>query len=212
MKVVFIHGWGFHGGVWDALIPLLEDIGVEPVLIDLGFLRGGPKGAAAIPGDALWIGHSFGVTWLLKHGTQPTRGLVSIAGFDCFHKHAPPEILPAMLEGLRRDPQAQMRQFWQICGLGDEGPGGALDTGTLRGGLQWLASWDTEAERCSLGAPILALASKDDPIVREPMTEAIWGEGEADLRWRDSGGHMLPLTQAEWCAEQISDFISGLEQ
>jgi pimeloyl-[acyl-carrier protein] methyl ester esterase len=149
--------------------------------------------------------------WLLKHGVRPARGLVSIAGFDCFYKHVPAEVIPAMLDGLRRDPQAQMRQFWQRIGLGPEGPGGTLDTGTLRGGLQWLGSWDTEEERKSLGAPILALASEDDMIVRKPMTEAIWGGGNADLRWLASGGHMLPMTHAEWCAEQILDFSRTLE-
>lgn len=211
MNVVFIHGWGFHSGVWSNLLPLLEGAGIEPVLIDLGFVRGGPKGASAIPADALWVGHSFGVMWLLKHGTRPTRGLVSIAGFDCFYKYVPDEVLPSLREGLQRDPQAQMRQFWKNVGIGEEGPGGSLDTGALRGGLNWLGTWDTQAERRSLGAPAMALASEDDMVVRKPMTEAIWGQGDTDLRWLKSGGHLLPLTHAEWCAEQITDFIDGLD-
>lgn len=208
MKLVFIHGWGCHGGVWQELIERLD--GHEPVIIDLGFVRGGPKGSSTLPRDALCIGHSFGVMWLLKHGPRPMKGLVSIAGFDCFHKYAPPDVLATMKAGLEKDPMAQMRDFWKRCGFGAEGQGGTIDAGALRAGLDWLATWDTSEERRTLGAPIMALASRDDMIVRPPMTEGCWGEGRADLRWREEGGHLLPMTHAGWCADHIKGFIDDL--
>ncbi|RMF00120.1 MAG: hypothetical protein D6773_11965 [Alphaproteobacteria bacterium] len=209
MKLVFVHGWGCHGGIWLDLADRLK--GHEPVIADLSFLRDGYRGASALPPDAVCIGHSFGVMWLLKHGPRPMRGLVSIAGFDCFHKHVPDHVLPTMMEGLRKDPDAQMRHFWKLCGIGEEGPGGMVDPGPLRAGLKWLSTWDASAQREALNAPILALASRDDTIVRPPMTEASWGDGKADLRWLESGGHMLPLTHADWCAEQIRGFIDQLD-
>lgn len=209
MRLVFVHGWGSHAGVWSELMPRLE--GHEQVIVDLGFLRGGPKGESAMPPNAVYIGHSFGVMWLLKHGPRPMRGLVSIAGFDCFHKHVPPEVLPTMKEGLRRDPETLMRDFWAMCGMPGEGFEGSLDTGALRGGLDWLASWDVSEERRSLDAPVLALASEGDRVVRKPMTEAAWGGGDTDLRWLKTDSHMLPLTHAEWCADQITGFIDGLD-
>lgn len=211
MKLVFVHGWGFDAGLWRELVPRLP--GHEAILIDLGFLREGPKGASSIPPDAVCIGHSFGVLWLLKHGTRPMRGLVSIAGFDCLHKYVPAEVFAAMREGLRRDAQAQMRAFWQACGIAEPEPDRVLDTGTLRGGLGWLASWDASDQRGTLGAPILALASEDDRIVRRETTEAVWGDGgDTDLRWRSTGGHILPLTEPEWCAVQIREFLDDLDR
>lgn len=209
MRLVFVHGWGCHAGVWSELLPLLGDH--EHFLIDLGFMRGGPKGASAMPENAVYIGHSFGVMWLLKHGPRPMRGLVSIAGFDCFYKHVPPEVLPTMQEGLHNDPDATMRNFWAMCGL-DERLEGSLDTGALRGGLDWLGAWDVSEERRALDAPILALASEGDRIVRKPMTEAAWGGGDADLRWLATDSHMLPLSHAEWCAEQITGFVDDLDR
>lgn len=209
MKLVFVHGWGCHGGIWTDLIERLDDH--DPVVVDLSFIREGFKGASSMPENALCIGHSFGVMWLLKHGPRPMKGLVSIAGFDCFHKHVPADILPPMMEGLRKDPETQMKYFWQLCGLGEEGPGGIIDPGPLRAGLDWLATWDASAEKEALEAPVLALASKDDTIIRQPMTQAVWGEGKADLRWLETGGHMLPLTHADWCAEHIRDFIDTLD-
>lgn len=209
MKLVLIHGWGFHGGVWSELTTLLGDHEID--LIDLGFVRGGPRGAPAMAADAVYIGHSFGVLWALKHGVRPIRGLVSIAGFDCFFRYVPEDVIPAMLAGLKRDPLAQMRDFWRRCGVGEDGPGTAVDAAALRAGLRWLGEWDAEQERRALGAPTLALASRDDMIVREPMTEAIWGGGNAELHWLEDGGHMLPLTHASWCAEHIRSFIDDLD-
>jgi pimeloyl-ACP methyl ester carboxylesterase len=104
-----------------------------------------------------------------------------------------------------------MHKFWAMCGLGEEGIEGSLDNGALRGGLDWLASWDVSEERRALKAPILALASEGDRIVRKPMTEAAWGDGNADLRWLATDSHILPVTHAEWCAEQITGFIDDFD-
>lgn len=211
MKLVLVHGWGFHAGIWDKLAPRLD--GHEIVLVDLGFVREGPKGASEIPPGAVCIGHSFGVLWLLKHGVRPMKGLVSIAGFDCLCKHVPEHVFAAMQEGMRRDPLAQMRTFWESCGMDGAGPGGVLDTGTLRGGLGWLATWDAEEQRRSLDAPILALASENDRVVRKEATQAIWGNSDdATLRWREHGGHLLPLTEPDWCAKQIRQFVDELDR
>lgn len=209
MKLVFVHGWGCHAGVWSELAPRFP--GHEIFLMDLGFVRGGPKGASLMPEDALCIGHSFGVIWLLKHGPRRMKGLISIAGFDAFYRYVPEDVLPSMRAGMLRDPHAQMRQFWQMCGYG-EGPGTSIDAGTLRAGLDWLGAWDESERTGSLGAPIMALAARDDPIVRTPMTEGCWGNGKADLRWLEAGGHMLPLTHADWCAENIVEFIDELHR
>jgi hypothetical protein len=105
-----------------------------------------------------------------------------------------------------------MRQFWQLLGLGEDGPGGKIDTGALRAGVDWLATWDASEETRTLKAPILALAAEDDMIVRAPMTEGCWGEGRADLRWVKTDSHLLPMTHAEWCAEQIEGFIRDLDR
>jgi len=209
MKLVLVHGWGFHSGIWDNLVPHLG--GHELFLIDLGFMRGGPKAANEMPAGSLCIGHSFGVMWLLKHGPRPMRGLVSIAGFDCLHNYVPQGVLEALREGMRRDPQTQLRQFWKNAGLAGYEPDGELDGGGLRGGLDWISTWDAGEELKNLGAPVLALAGKDDRVVREDASETIWGNGAAELNWLGKGGHWLPLTQPEWCAKHINRFADELE-
>lgn len=209
MKIVLVHGWGWHSGVWHKLVPLLGDHEIH--LIDLGFIRGGPRASNDMPIDSLCIGHSFGVTWLLKHGPRPMKGLVSIAGFDCLHKHVPHDVLAAMREGMRTDARAQMERFWESLGVGDEKPEGEIDAGGLRAGLDWIARWDTGEQLANLGAPVLALAAENDRVVRKEAAEAIWGNGAAELHWHKTGGHMLQLTEPEWCAKHILRFIDGLE-
>lgn len=209
MKLVLVHGWGFHSGVWDNLIPHLG--GHDIYLIDLGFMRGGPRAASEMPAGSLCVGHSFGVMWLLKHGPRPARGLVSIAGFDCLHKYVPRDALEAMRAGMRRDPQAQLRDFWNSTAFPGFEPAGDPDGGGLRGGLDWISTWDAGEELKNLGAPVVALASKDDRIVREEASQSIWGGGTAELHWRDKGGHLLPLTEPEWCAAHINGFADELE-
>lgn len=209
MKLVLVHGWGFHSGVWEKLIPRLD--GHEIHCIDLGFVRGGPRAANDMPANSLCIGHSFGVMWLLKHGPRPLRGLVSIAGFDCLHRYVPGSVLESMREGMRSDPQAQMNSFAAKGGFSGLQPDGELDKGGLRGGLDWIASWDEAEALKNLGAPILALAARNDRVVRAEASEAIWGHGVAALRWHEDGGHILPLTAPEWCADHINEFADDLE-
>ncbi len=209
MKIVLVHGWGFHSGVWDPLVPHLGDH--EFHRIDLGFIRGGPRPSNDMPAGSLCIGHSFGVMWLLKHGPRPMRALVSIAGFDCLYKYVPEDVLAAMREGMRDNPLEQMQNFWKQSGFAGHEPDGELDAGGLRGGLDWISTWDAGEELKTLKAPVLALAARDDPVVREEMTQAVWGNGVAELHWLEKGGHLLPLTHPEWCAEHINRFAHDLE-
>lgn len=210
MKIVLVHGWGCHSGVWYKLLPFLE--GHDIHCIDLGFVRGGPRGSSELPANALCIGHSFGTLWLLKHGPRPMKGLVAIGGFDCLHKHVPHEVLAAMREGMRTDARAQMKYFWDSIGIGDDRPSlDDIDAGGLRAGLDWISLWDTGDQLQNLGAPVLALAARNDRIVRQEASEAIWGNGVAELHWHETGGHMLQLSEPEWCAEHILKFIDAIE-
>ena len=208
MKLVLVHGWGFHSGVWEKLIPLLD--GHEIYCIDLGFMRGGPRASNEMPTDSICIGHSFGVMWLLKHGPRPIRGLVSIAGFDCLHKYVPKDVLKAMRDGMLNNPREQMKSFAQNGGFAGLESNGDPDFGGLRGGLDWISTWDEGEELKNLGAPVMALAARDDRVVRQEMTEAIWGEGVAELHWHEDGGHILPLTEPEWCAQHINKFADDI--
>jgi pimeloyl-[acyl-carrier protein] methyl ester esterase len=206
MHFVLVHGWGFHAGVWDGLVKHLD--GAEVTLIDLGFVAGGPEGEKTWPEDAIAIGHSLGLLWLLARGAGRFRALVSVQGFDCFCCHVPGSRVAAMRRGLGLSPNATVENFWRSCGAADFAPLPALDVPRLREGLEWLMHWDAQDVKDGLQCPVLALASRDDAIVPAAMSEAIWGKSR--LVWSPDGGHVLPLKHPEWCARHVLEFANSV--
>ena len=159
MHFVLVHGWGFNASIWDPLIARLGDN--QTTLIDFGFVDSN-QGAVrpAWPDDAVAVGHSLGVLWLLERGGSRFRSLVSIQGFDRYCPHVPKSRVVALKRGIERDPAETMKAFWQSCGVPNYAPAAALDAERLREGLDWLIQWNAEDAKKTLGCPILSLATR----------------------------------------------------
>jgi pimeloyl-[acyl-carrier protein] methyl ester esterase len=210
MHFVLVHGWGFHAGLWDGFVSHLPEGSVT--LVDLGFIAGGSKSASDWPEDAIAVGHSLGLLWLLEQGAERFRALVSIQGFDCFCCHIAPSRVATMRRGLARDPAATLAAFWRACGTSDFAPAEALNVERLDTGLDWLLHWDAQKTKARLGRPVLALAARNDAIVPQAMTQAIWQNAEQahSVIWSPEGGHVLPLQRPEWCARQTLEFAHAV--
>ena len=206
MRFVLVHGWGFHAGIFADLISHLD--GAETTLIDLGFVSGGPKGETDWPSDAIAIGHSLGLLWLLEQGGGRFRGLVSIQGFDCFCCHIVPSRIAALKRGLEREPEGTLQAFWRSCGASGFALPEALNVARLDQGLDWLMHWDARKAKQELACPVLALAARDDAIVPASMSEAIWEY--TGIIWSQDGGHVLPLRHPRWCARHVLEFANAL--
>jgi len=206
MRFVLVHGWGFHAGIFADLIGHLD--GAETTLIDLGFVSGAPKAASEWPSDAIAIGHSLGLLWLLEQGSGRFRGLVSIQGFDCFCCHIVPSRIAALKRGLERDPGATLQAFWRSCGASGFALPEALNVARLDQGLDWLMHWDARKAKQELACPVLALAARDDAVVPASMSEAIWED--TGIIWSQDGGHVLPLRHPRWCARHVLEFANAL--
>ena len=211
MHFVFVHGWGFNAAIWRDLIGFMRISEVS--LVDLGFIAGGPKAANTWPSNAIAVGHSLGVFWLLHRagegGSTHFRGLVSIQGFDRFCPPIPPARVVGLRRRLRRDPGQTLEAFWRGCGTESFAPPELLNVERLDEGLSWLMDWDARKTRASLACPTLALAARDDAIVPEAMSVGVWGEHY--IHWSQSGGHVLPLRHPEWCARHVLDFAYALQ-
>ncbi|ODA68940.1 Alpha/beta hydrolase family protein [Methyloligella halotolerans] len=201
MHFVLVHGWGFHPGIFDALAERLEG---EVSRVDLGFVSGGPQDALKPsddwPRDAIAIGHSLGVLWLLHERPQSFRALVSLQGFDAFAAHIGRAKVAAMRKALERDPYGFMRMFWKGCGADPFVPEDALNVDRLGEGLDWLMTWDESEARATLDRPILPLASRDDVIVPQAISATVWREA---VEWSGDCGHLLPARYPAWCADRI---------
>jgi pimeloyl-[acyl-carrier protein] methyl ester esterase len=205
MHFVLVHGWGFHAGIWTDLVGHLE--GAEITLLDLGFLAGGPKGENDWPHDAIAVGHSLGLLWLLARGGGRFRALVSMQGFDCFACHIARSRIAALKRGIEREPVATLEAFWGSCGAPGFAPPQALVVPRLYEGLDWLMHWDARDVKEGLKCPVLAIAARDDAIVPPAMSQSIWREG---LIWSPDSGHVLPLRHPQWCARHVLEFANSL--
>jgi pimeloyl-[acyl-carrier protein] methyl ester esterase len=206
MRFVLVHGWGFHAGIWADFVRHLG--AADVTLVDLGFISGGPKGVTDWPADAIAVGHSLGLLWLLKQGGGRYRALVSVQGFDCFCCHVAPSRLQALKRGLARDPGGTLQAFWRSCGAAGFALPDALNVARLAEGLDWLMHWDARAVKDDLACPVLALAARDDAIVAPPMSEAIWKD--RSIVWSEDGGHVLPIRHPKWCARHVLEFANAL--
>ena len=209
MHFVLVHGWGFNGGIWRELRTKLA-LNARVHALNLGFVRGGPEDPGTWPNGGIAVGHSLGVLWLLHNKKSYNfRALVSIQGFDRFWPHIPLPRVERMRRELAADPPATMSRFWRSCGTVPFAPPEHLDVARLDEGLGWLMDWDETATKANLDCPVLALASRDDAIVPPAMSSAIWGEEM--IVWSEGGGHVLPLSRPEWCAQHVLDFAHDLE-
>lgn len=198
MRLVFVHGWGFDPRVWDHVAAAL--CGIPEVRIDLGFF-GEAKTLDFTPDDVL-IGHSLGFLW----GMHAYRGWQSWIAVNSFSRFAgacvPLAALRALRQNLKRDAEQALRDFYATIGYPAEPH--LPNVERLAQGLDMLQRLDIAPILSENAAPGLVLASRNDPLVPQEASEALG----RPIRWSADGGHLLPLTQAEWCADAIRQHVS----
>lgn len=208
MRLVFVHGWALGPGIWDGLASILPN--VSQARVDLGFF-----GAPAIPplqsGDIL-IGHSLGLSWGLLWGLAQNfdwAGIVAVNAFDRFTQDGEgrgcvkPGALRAMRQALARDPQACADEFRRTIGLAPAQ--GQAQKERLMDRLDLLRDFD--ARPLTGARPWLVLGAADDPLVPPAVTRDLAALSGGAIKLFEQGGHGLPWTAPEACAEAISDFL-----
>lgn len=203
MQIVLVHGWGFTPAMWQ---PVRDRLGQSAVTPDLGFFGSAdtnlPSGQ-----PLLAIGHSLGLLWLLTQTSLPEGSIVlGINGFtrftraNDFSSGVPPRVLNRMMKGLEQEAVPVLRQFRENCGLSRQETEsfGNPETTRLMDGLSLLQKGDARARGNRVHA---ALASRDDAIVSQAMTEASFPTER--IEWLEAGGHLLPLTHPDRCATFI---------
>lgn len=205
MILLLRHGWGFDAGFWDELAAALPAWRI--VRDDRGYF-----GAAAEPDLAephIVVAHSFGAMRALAQPSAACRGLVAINGFDRFTPGISRRVVDRMIARFEHEPAAVLAEFRRRCG--DERPFGSADAGRLQGDLVMLRDGDCSAAAAALPMPILSLQGALDPLLPAPMREQAFAAGlVVERRIHPHGGHLLPFTQAAWCARAVAAFAERL--
>ncbi|GFE92416.1 alpha/beta fold hydrolase [Acetobacter persici] len=215
-QLLFVHGWGFGPDVWN---PVLKALGQPEVCLpDLGYfgasqheaqrqveaLRSGPR-------PVLAVGHSLGFLWLLARGNWPEGSrFVGINAFgrfaagEEFSQGISPRVLTRMQAGLMQNPAQVVMDFRIRCGA-EPASSEMVCQKTLLEGLTDLRTLDMRPALSRLaGVPgaVSILAGGQDHIVSPDMTRASLPP-DLPISWQAEGGHMLPQTHPDICAEAI---------
>lgn len=204
MKLLFVHGWGFDAGLWDAVIAHLPDADVARV--DRGYF--GAETLPDIAGPCLAVTHSFGAMALLADPPADCRGLLAINGFDRFAQSAcapgvPRRVLDRMLARLDGNPNAVLGDFH--ARLGSRVPRGEPETSRLRRDLLSMRDGDCRETTAQWNGPIVALDGMDDPLLPDATRTAQFDRAARLERATVRGGHLLPLTHPALCAARIEN-------
>lgn len=202
-QFVFVHGWGMAPDFWDDLIDHFPNI--EAHRIDLGFIGSQRDFLDDISSSSVYVTHSLGTMWALKNRHADMKALIAINGFSCFKNFTDERALRAMKLRLTKEPESQMKDFWGMCDLPYSSD---LNVEGLQEGLEWLSSWDMGSELKALRYPILSLVGGGDPILPIERMKKEWSG--FNMHIQNSGGHALPLTDTQWCADHIEAFCHEL--
>lgn len=191
MKIALLHGWGFDAGVWDALAPMLSG---NVTRMDRGYF--GPTVESERPD--LMIGHSLGAMLLARR--WPDVPLVAINGFDrfCGVDAVAPRVVQRMVKRFGENPAKVLEDFRASI---NGSPAPAMVSRERLG--EDLALLADQALAPAHRARLLVLQAEDDPLLPPALRMGAFG-GACSVC--GDGGHLLPLTQAAWCAVQIADF------
>ncbi len=203
LPFVFVHGWGTAPNFWDGVIAALPNC--DAYRVNLGFINDASDVVGGDPAPAIYVTHSLGTMWALRHRSRDMAGLVAINGFADFRPFTNARVLRAMALRLNKAPKAQMRDFWQAAELPESD---VLNIAKLSEGLEWLSTWDLRDRLRMLDCPVMALGGERDAILPINIMRREWDGFDPSLQ--EDGGHALPLTHPQWCADHILGVADAL--
>jgi len=210
MRLHFIHGWGFDRSIWKAVCAVLP--AHKASFADRSYFGGAGGDVPQVP--SLWIAHSFGTMLALRNMSEHCRGMVAINGFDRFCAGdgvagVSPRIVERMIARFDAAPQQVLSDFRRRCG--EENLPDHLDVPRLKQDLLALRDMDCRKHAAAMKVPVLSLQSGADPVLPEEMRSTTLHSIQSVRHLQhNAAGHLLPLEQPNWCAQQISAFVAEL--
>lgn len=205
---VFVHGWGTDPDFWERLRPHFPK--KQSHFLNLGFIGHDQRiENHKAPSDSkrVYITHSLGTLWALKNKVADIDVLIAINGFYRFKSFSDERSLQAMKLRLERDPIPQMGDFWKKCGITKDKAD--LNLQRLQEGMVWISKISAAKELGAYAKPVLCLCGDADPILDQDIMKKEWSG--FPIKTLMGGGHIMPWSHPEWCANTIKEFVSGLK-
>ncbi len=193
--LLLLHGWGGDATIWDDMLAYMP--GLPAMRGDRGYF--GRPAMPPVGGPVLAIGHSLGAM-LLADMLPPDIPLVAINGFDRFtgDNAVSPILIGRMQRRFANAPLEELSSYHTICGT--RMPTDALDTQALADDLHLLATFASPLPK----RRVLVLQGARDPILPAVLRDAVFPGAMRETL--PHGGHALPISHAQWCADRIGAF------
>jgi len=226
VNLVLVHGWGMNSGVWQPLLPYLQD-DFHVTVID-GFEEDITAYLAIAPEFAIWCGWSLGGLLVLDIGNQyPKRvqAVVTIACNPCFVQRDDWSCAMSLLDfqqfqqGLTDNLSATLKRFIALQCLGSSSqkqdarflqqqlaaqPLPSLST--LQAGLAVLTQ-DYRPQFAQLTLPMLCLFGENDGLVPVAVSEALLAlNTNLQLSIIADAAHVPFVSHPEKVAQQLGQF------
>lgn len=232
MRLVFLHGWGYSPGVWDAVRHELQEFHTEAIHLPLGvddFNTWAQANAASLESGFMLIGWSLGAQMALAIAAsrQPAlRGLFLIGASPCFvaHEAWPHGLAPETVANFRKNfaqaPERTQKRFLALQTLGDsrramlsaalEAALASPHTTGLDAGLAQLESADLRSLTYPQELACALLHGRNDALM--PLAAAKYLQQtlpNAALEIVEEAGHAPLFSQPEQLAQRIRSFAHG---
>jgi pimeloyl-[acyl-carrier protein] methyl ester esterase len=214
------HGWGYdwrtYAG-WQAHLPAQWQL----TLKNRGYFKDTTEKIIAplkSPETHAWqvlVCHSFGLHLLNAEEIERADLLVIISSFGNFHiaeNAQSKKAVKRMIKRLALEPLPVLQDFYAACtGESASLPDNFLDNCNLElliADLKELDSAQAELSKIGAAKSILILHGAKDAIVPVKAAQQLYELMHGSfLAINETAGHALPLSNPEWCLEQIFEYL-----
>ncbi|AFN57114.1 pimeloyl-[acyl-carrier protein] methyl ester esterase [Zymomonas mobilis] len=211
-RFLFMHGWGFDRNFWKPVRQAMGQHNGDS--LDFGYF-GQSKLEYDWSQPFIAVGHSLGFLWLLQQPLAACIQLISINGFSRFFADpdwpfgVPQRVTKRMQLALHRDAKKTVDQFYETLAFFDISEK-RYDLAALDNGLEFLMKQDNRSIAKKQAHKIAIMASDQDPIVPVSLTKACFPT-PTPILWNKDGGHLLPITDPDSCANFIRDVVKCIK-
>lgn len=237
LPVVYLHGWGLHGGIWaevagrrPGLAPDLPGYGGVPSVTPYDPAGLADALAPTMPERCILVGWSMGgmtaLAWAARHPEQ-VAGLVLVSTSPAFVNRGDwalglePEVLAGFADALATDYKATLLRFLALQARGGDQARetiarlratvfarGEPDPASLAAGLELLRTVDLRAEAAQVRCPTLVIHGDYDPLCPAPAGEWLAAAiPDARLARHPRAAHAPFLSHPDWFAERLAGFL-----
>jgi len=235
--VVFLHGWGLHGGIWSATRAALDRPSVAPDLPGYGDTAMvtpydpstlADAVAATLPENAIVVGWSMGgMVALTLAARRPIKALVLVGTSPTFVNRGPwrhgldPGVLAGFADALATDYRATLLRFLALQARGGDAArevigrlrASVFERGeprpeTLSAGLDLLRDVDLRREAGQITCPTLIVHGAYDNLC--PLGAGEWlaqAIPNARLAVHPHAAHAPFLSHPDWFYPQLRTFL-----